>query len=246
MKRALCFLFLLIGAAPLMAELPTYAGWPKCVPVLGFSDSEIGVASFQTIATPKPVQRWVCMTIDRATFLVTPVEEAEFDARFPGVRQAGNHASGDCQEMVRPSKALPDSAEPPTCIDTKVLCGGRVVPVKVSAAVTAARCPGRLFSAATMIDGKLWAGVNPMDIYFRELDGSDLLVQSLTNSAVLARRSSEAVGGRSVCAIRRDYVTGHVWITTETGLSELTADGTVIRSLRFVATRRPMRVIQKP
>lgn len=246
MKTMRLFSLLLLLAAPAAAALPTYSGWPRCLPILAFSDAEIGVASFETFAAPKPVQRWVCMVIDRATLIVTPVDVEDFDARFPGARQAGNHAPNDCREMVRPSRPLVEEAEPPTCISTKVFCDGREIPVKVSAAVLTVRCPGRVFSAATLIDGKLWAGVNPLDSYFRELDGSDLVVQAPASGAVLARRTSNEVGGRSLCAIRQDPLTGNVWATTETGLVEMTGAGQVVRQLRFRATRRPMEIRTRP
>lgn len=242
MKNLRLWVLFLLIASPLSAELPTYVGWPKCLPILAFSEGEIGVASFETFGQPKPVQRWVCLVIDRSTLIVTPIEEGDFDARFPGVRLAGNHAPNDCQEMTKPNPvpAVPAAGEPGQCIETRVLCGERVVPVKVASPVLAVRCPGRVFSAATMIDGKLWAGINPLDVYYRELDGSDLLVQSLSTGGVVARRSSAEVGGRSVCAIRRDPGDGHVWATTETGLAELLPNGALVRTLRFRATNRPM------
>jgi len=246
MKKWLFAVILLLGA-PALADLPSYGGWPKCLPVLGFSNDEVGVAAFETFGSPKPVQRWICLVIDRSTLIVTPVEEAEFDARFPKVRLAGNHAPNDCQEMTKTAAAPapPGDAPPPTCIDTKVLCGDQEIRVAVGAAVTAVRCPGRVFSAASTIDGNLWAAVNPLDIYYRELDGSDIVVQSLSTKRLVTRRNTSDVGGRSVCAIRKDPVNGHVWATTETGLVEMRADGAVIRLLRFRATRQPMATIQK-
>lgn len=230
-----------------MADLPTYSGWPRCLPVLGFSADEIGVASLETFGSPAPVQRWVCLVIDRSTLIVTPVEEKEFDARFPDVRQTGNHAPGDCHELTRTvsNPPPPGNEPPPTCIDTKVLCDGREIPVQVSAVVSAARCPGHLFSAATVIDGQLWAAVNPLDIYYRDLDGSGLVVQSMSTGQVLARRTSAELAGRSVCAVRKDPFTRHIWVTTETGLAELRADGGLIRTLRFRAVREPMISVQK-
>lgn len=242
MKITRSVLLLALFALPLRAELPTYVGWPKCLPILGFTADEIGVAAFETFTKPERAQRWVCMVIDRSTLIVTPIDEVDFDERFPGVKLAGNHATNDCQEMSKPNAdpAVPAAGAPSTCIETRVLCGDRVVPVKVSAAVLGARCPGRVFSSATMIDGRLWAGINPLDPYYRELDGSDLLVQSLADGGVVARRSSAEIEGRSVCAIRADSSTGHVWATTETGLAELRPDGSLIRTLRFVATKRPM------
>ena len=245
-RRFLCASFLLISAVA-GADLPTYSGWPRCLPVLGFSADEIGVASLETFGSPTPVQRWVCLVIDRATLIVTPVDEREFDARFPEIRLAGNHGPGDCQEMTRTVSAPPPPGNepPPTCIDTRVFCDGREVRVQVGAVVAAVRCPGHLFSAATVINGQLWAAVNPLDIYYRDLDGSGLVVQSLGSGEVVARRTSADLGGRSVCAVRPDPVTHHVWATTEAGLAELRPDGGVIRMLRFRATRQPMVSIQR-
>ena len=246
MRKTLFALFLLF-VAPVMGDLPSYDGWPKCLPVLGFSSDDIGVAAYETFGAPKPVQRWVCLVIDRATLVVTPIEDSEFDGRFPGVRLAGNHASNDCQEMTKTvtSPPPPGDAPAPTCIDLKVLCAGREIPVAVGSAVPAVRCPGRVFSAASIIDGNLWAAVNPLDEYYRELDGSDVVVQSVSSRTLVARRRSSDIGGRSVCAIRKDPVSGHVWATTETGLVEMRTDGAVIRLLRFRATRQPMLSVQK-
>ncbi len=246
MKKWICALILLLGV-PALAELPSYGGWPKCLPVLAFSKNDIGVAAFETFGTPTPVQRWVCLTIDRSTLVVTPVEEADFDARFPKVRLAGNHGPNDCQEMTKTVTAPPPAgnAPPPTCIDTKVFCGDREIPIAIGSAAQAVRCPGRLFSASTVIDGNLWTAVNPLDIYYRELDGSDIVVQSFSSKALVTRRNTSDVGGRSVCAIRKDMVSGHVWATTETGLVEMTTEGAVVRLLRFRAARQPMVSIQK-
>jgi hypothetical protein len=246
MKKLGFALVLLLGA-PVGAELPSYGGWPHCVPILGFTHDEIGVAAFETFPGPKPVQRWVCRVIDRATLLVIPVEEADFDKRFPGIRQEGNHGSNDCQEMTKTvvSPPPPGNAPPPTCIDSRVLCSGKEIPVAVGSADTAVRCFGQLFSAATMIDGNLWMAVNPRDIYFRDLDGSGVLVQNLSTRAVLVRRSSVSIGGRSVCAIRKDPESGHIWATSEAGLVEMRADGAVIRQLKFRPGRQPMETIQK-
>ena len=230
----------LFAGLPAAADLPSYSGWPRCSPVLGFSDGEIGVAAFETFYSPQPSKRWICLSVDRSTFLVTPVDESTFDERFPGVRNDGNHGPADCQEMVKNMPPTADGSPPPSCIDTRLLCGGREVNVQLSSAVAKVPCPGRLFASATMIEGDLWAGVNPLDIYLRELAGSGLMVQSLKSGAVRARRTSAQLGGRNVCAIRRDPVSGSVWATTETGLVELGTDGKIKRTLRFRGGKRLM------
>jgi hypothetical protein len=248
MKKLLVFVLFLMSASARAADLPTWSGWPQCVPILGFSPDAVGVAALETFTRPKPAQRWVCLAIDRATLIATPIDEKEFDTRFPNVRAIGNHGDNDCQEMTRTPAQPVDSGQTvqPTCIDTKVLCeGSREIPIKVPAAVESARCLGRVFASASVIDGRVWAAVNPLDVYYREVDGSGIVVQSMDGKSVLGRRASVDVGGRSVCAMRKDPVTGHIWLTTETGLAELRDDGAVVRLMRFRATGQPMQTVQK-
>lgn len=224
------FLFILSVLALPVACPAAADRWPACAPILAFNASEIGVASYEVDHSTRPPGRWVCLVVDKSTQKVRPLPREDFEAAFPGALAAGNRRKGDCQEMLA-------SSEPP-CVSTRLFCEGIEITARVSPEVARLPCPARLFSAATLIGDRVWIGVAPLDPYRREYAGAGMIVQVL-DGTVSNRLTPEEVGGKQVCAIRKDPYAASVWATTESGLVEFTMSGKVKRVLKIRSVERP-------
>ena len=123
-------------------------------------------------------------------------------------------------------------------MSTKVFCDGLEISVRVSSTVAGLPCPARLFSAATIIDDRLWVGISPLDPYRREYPGAGLLVQVL-DGTISSRLTPHDIGGKQVCAIRKDPFSTSIWATTDNGLVEMTSSGKVKRILQIRSRESP-------
>lgn len=237
MKRAISILFI---AASLAAHARAADRWPDCAPVLAFTASDIGVASYEVNPATTPPGAWVCLLVNRQTQKARPSTTQDFESLFPGALASANRPAGACQEVLQaPPPGTTAETTPPACVSTKVLCDGVEITVRVTQEVAALPCPARMFSAATLIDDRLWVGVSPLDPYRRPYPGAGVIVQVLDGS-VASRLAPKDVGGRQVCAIRRDPFSTSIWATTENGLVEFAPSGKVKRILRM---RPPERAI---
>jgi hypothetical protein len=236
MKSAISMLFFALSLTAVAAAADR---WPACAPVLSFTASDIGVASYEVTESTRPEGAWVCLLVNRQTQKVRTAAKEEFESLFPGALAAANRPPGACQEMLLPPPpdATPQTGQP-ACVSPKVFCEGAEITVRVSQEVAKLPCPSRLFSAATLIDDRLWAGIAPLDPYRREYPGAGLIVQVLDGS-VASRLTPKDVGGRQVCAIRKDPFSTSVWGTTENGLVEFTPSGKVKRILQMRTLQRP-------
>ncbi len=238
MKRF--FLVALLFFAAGSARAANEARWPACAPILGFNSGDIGVASYELDPSTRPAGAWLCLAVNKTSQRVRLVTREEFDLAFPNAIASGNRQPGDCQETVEapPPGSPVELHGQETCIRTKVFCEGTEVSVRVSSTVAGLPCPARLFSAATIIGDGLWVGIAPLDPYRREYPGAGLLLQILDGS-VASRLTPRDIGGKQVCAIRKDPFSNAIWATTDNGLVELTSSGKVKRILQIRSHERP-------